>query len=114
MLRNLAIIIALLTGPALAEDMPPITEPAPLPEPPGLPESVQSGEAIEPEVTIIEGKEQTVEEYRVQGQLYMVKVTPKKGLPYYLMDHDGDGNLETRYSELGPPTMIPMWVLFSW
>lgn len=33
--------------------------------------------SLEPEVTITEGKDETVEEYRVNGQLYMIKITPK-------------------------------------
>ena len=32
-----------------------------------------------------------IEEYRVAGQLRMVKVTPSRGAAYYLMDENGDG-----------------------
>ena len=53
-----------------------------------------------------------VEEYRVQGQLHVVKVTPRRGAPYYLVDKNGDGRLDT--SE-GEGTVSPvMWKLFEW
>lgn len=67
-----------------------------------------------PEVTIIQRDDATVEEYRVGGQLYMIKVTPKKGIPYYLVDTDGDGRLDARRSELAEDLLIPRWTLFRW
>ncbi len=73
----------------------------------------QQDEELQPEVTIIRRGEDVVEEYRVGGQLYMVKITPNKGLPYYLIDSDGDGSLETRRNELDNPEVI-MWRIFSW
>lgn len=80
---------------------------------PPPPEPVQSGEPLEPEVTIIQKDGETVEEYRVAGRLYMVKVTPSVGAPYYLMDQDGDGRLESRVDGLTDP-IVPQWVIFSW
>jgi hypothetical protein len=68
----------------------------------------------EPQVTIIERGSDVVEEYRLQGKLYMVKVTPRKGPPYYLIDTDGDGNLETRRGEMAETPQIPSWILFKW
>lgn len=82
--------------------------------PPPPPPPVVSGETLEPEVTIIKKKESTIEEYRLNGRLYLVKVTPIKGPPYYLMDSDGDGQLESRMSELYSDFVVPKWVLFSW
>jgi hypothetical protein len=53
-----------------------------------------------------------VEEYRVQGQLQVVKVTPKRGAPYYLIDSNGDGRLD---SSKGEGTVSPvLWKLFQW
>jgi len=82
-------------------------------KPPVIPEPLVSGESIEPEINIIQKNDRTVEEYRVNGQLYMIKVTPHVGLPYYFMDTDGDGSLESKQFELdsGP---IPNWILFEW
>jgi hypothetical protein len=86
----------------------------PVPSPPEIPDAVQSGQPIEPEVTIIHKKEATIEEYRVNGNLYMVKVTPKVGPPYYLLDMDGDGSMETRRRGIRDDMSVPQWVLFSW
>jgi len=55
-----------------------------------------------------------VQELRVNGQLYAIRITPKKGYPYYLVDSDGDGSLETRNNDLGEKLLIPTWVLKSW
>jgi len=84
--------------------------PAPLPPP----ERVEHDEELEPEVTIIQREDATVEEYRVNGRLYMVKVTPVVGKPYYFVDRDGDGLMESRMSDLYNPTRVPQWVIFSW
>lgn len=79
--------------------------------PPPLPEALEEG--FEPEVTIIRRKETLIEEFRRNGILYMIKITPKRGYPYYLIDSDGDGSLETRQNELGNPEVV-QWRLFSW
>ncbi|MCW8958360.1 MAG: DUF2782 domain-containing protein, partial [Gammaproteobacteria bacterium] len=47
------------------------------------------------------------------GQLYMIKITPGKGRPYYLVDTDGDGSLETRRNDLDSPEVIK-WRIFTW
>ena len=85
-----------------------------VPPPPDIPEPIQSGEAIEPEVTILQREDATVEEYRLNGRLYMVKVTPAVGPAYYMMDRDGDGIMEFRTSKLGDDVVVPQWVLFKW
>jgi len=84
-----------------------------VPEPPPLPEQMQSGEVLEPDVTIIESEEQKIEQYSVNGQIYMVKITPKGGIPYYLVDTDGDGDLEYRRNDLEPHA-THQWRLLSW
>lgn len=68
----------------------------------------------QPPISIHAPAESTIEEYRVNGKLYMIRITPKKGAPYYLVDADGDGNLETRRNELAPDFLIPSWVIFKW
>lgn len=68
----------------------------------------------EPEVTIIQRGQERVEEYRMNNRVYMIKVTPAKGYPYYLVDSDGDGNFDTRRSELDSKIIIPQWVLLRW
>ena len=68
----------------------------------------------EPEVTIIQRGQERVEEYRMNNRVYMIKVTPAKGYPYYLVDSDGDGNFDTRRSQLDSKLIIPQWVLLHW
>lgn len=87
---------------------------AAVPLPPELPDPMESGRALEPEVTIIRSEKEMVEEYRVNGNLYMVKVTPTIGKPYYLIDNDGDGTLEQRDNDINKNPVVPQWTLFSW
>ncbi|MBN6149138.1 DUF2782 domain-containing protein [Xanthomonas sp. AmX2] len=52
----------------------------------------------------------TVEEYRVAGQLRMVKVTPSRGPAYYLYDQNGDGHMDGNKDNVSPV----YWKLYSW
>ena len=84
--------------------------PAVPPPPPGM---EAFDEALEPQVNIVRSDRETREEFRIKGKLYMVKVTPAVGKPYYLVDRQGDGNfIET--DSIGPVTKPPMWLLHSW
>lgn len=85
-----------------------------VPEPPDLPDPLVSGQPIEPEVTIIRTEEEVIEEYRVNGNLFQIKITPVVGPSYYLIDMDGDGQLESRRSGIYDSGNVPKWVLFSW
>lgn len=76
---------------------------------PGDAEQESSGE-----VKIKGRTDEVISEFRINGQLYMIRITPNKGVPYYLVDSDGDGKLETRWNELAPELLIPAWVLHRW
>jgi len=83
----------------------------PLPPPPVFdagPDTDQPDE--EPPVTITKQPEPVVEEYRVGGKLYMIKVIPKVGPPYYLVDDKGDGKF-VRQESLDSGLRPPRWVL---
>ena len=54
----------------------------PLPEPPPPPPGLELDPALEPQVTIQRRGTETIEEYRVNGQLYMIKVTPSHGVRF--------------------------------
>ncbi len=103
-------LIALLLASALPvfAQQPPGLQP--IPEPPPPPPGMADSE--EPEVTIIKRGEDTVTEYRVHGQLYMVKVTPPHGVPYYLIDKHGNGKMVR--DDNAPNLSVPMWVIKSW
>lgn len=109
------LIAALLLAIALplfaqTDGKPPVLQP--LPEPPPPPPGYEPDPALEPQVTILKRGEDTVEEFRINGQLYMVKVTPAHGTPYYLIDRQGDGVFH-RQDGLSTDIRPPMWVLFT-
>lgn len=53
-----------------------------------------------------------IEEYRIAGQMRMVKITPARGPAYYLMDENGDGRLD---KSRGEGTVSPVyWKLYGW
>ena len=81
----------------------------PLPEPPPPPPSAEPG-ADAPQVTIIRRGETREEEHRVNGKLYMRKIIPPTGAPYYLVDHQGNGSWARHDIEDGS-TNPPMWVI---
>ena len=80
--------------------------------PPPLPEE-PADQLPEPEVKIIHREDRIVEEVSVNGQLRYVKITPKKGVPYYIVDTDGDGVLDQQFNSLDNPN-INQWILLRW
>jgi Protein of unknown function (DUF2782) len=114
MVRVLMILL-LFSAAIHAGDQSPATEP--VPEPPDLPLPIESGEVLEPEepeITIKRRGPKTIQEYRINGALYMVKIVPDVGPAYYLIDTDGDGNMDVRHSNLERNLKIPQWVLLRW
>lgn len=95
-------------------DAPPVQ---PVEEDVPIPPKVQDEEAmLEPTVEIRRDEDDNlIEEYRRDGQVYMVKVTPKNGLPYYYLDDDGDGQLEIRESDRAAYPVKPVyWKIKEW
>jgi hypothetical protein len=84
----------------------------PLPEPPPPPPGYEPDPANEPQVTILKRGTDLVEEYRIRGRLYMIKVTPPHGKPYYMVDNRGDGNF-VRQDSYDSGLRPPMWVIFQ-
>jgi len=82
----------------------------PLPPPPPFEAASNDAADTEPEVTITRETEQTVEEYRANGRLYMIKITPKHGVPYYLVDDLGDGKF-VRQESLDSGLRVPRWII---
>lgn len=110
MLRVLSICLFALSGVRSAGAEPP--EAVPTVRDPDLEQERRKDENLEPEVRIIERGEGRVEEYRRGGTLYMIKIVPARGFPYYLVDSDGDGQLDTRRNDLDPDVIVPRWTLF--
>jgi len=107
------ILLSFLAFPVFAVDeQPPKLEA--IPEAPEPPMPVQSGENLEPDITITRKGKKTIQEYRRGGILYMVKVIPDIGPPYYFLDSNGDGKLDIRRSDMNQDTNVNMWKLFEW
>ena len=69
---------------------------------------------IEPSVTIKKHENRVEEEYSVNNNVYMIKITPNSGPPYYLVDPDGSGSYEMRRHSAGMDIQVPQWSLISW
>lgn len=85
------------------------TDLQPLPEPPPPPAGVSLDAELEPQVTITKRGDDRVEEFRMNGKLYMLKVTPAHGVSYYLLDEKGDGVMTRQESDTR--LRVPMWVI---
>jgi len=101
-MRRTVALLSLWAAGAAAQP-PPALEP--LPEPPPAPASPAPGE---PAVRIPVQEGDKVEEIRQGGRVVMLKVTPPKGKPYYLVDTTGNGNWMRRDS-LDDGVRVPMW-----
>jgi hypothetical protein len=108
MKKSLYVLSLLLAVPLVLAE-----EPAPVPEPPELPPQVESGEVLESDVTIVETDKGTIHKYSKNGQVYMVKVIPMAGPPYYLLDTDGDGILDAQTTDV-TDINIHQWEILSW
>ncbi len=61
-----------------------------------------------PDVVLTESKTRSIQEYRQNGKLTMIKVVPKKGKPYYMVPEDPTkhfGDLERA------ERLVPKWKL---
>ncbi|OWY37401.1 hypothetical protein CEK28_17120 [Xenophilus sp. AP218F] len=106
MRRLLAAVLLLPLSHAWAADA---SAPAKAVVPPPPVISEHNSAEPEPEVRLIQKGDDKIEEYRLNGQLYMIKVTPAHGVPYYLIDDNGSGTMR----QVDPATRIimPRWVL---
>ena len=68
--------------------------------------------SADPDVTIRTEGDKTIQEYRQNGFLYAIKVTPKKGKPYFLVRADGTDANFIRSDQ--PDMLIPSWKIFEW
>ncbi|RBJ83168.1 DUF2782 domain-containing protein [Pseudomonas sp. MWU12-2534b] len=74
--------------------------------------AAEDAPSADPQVTIRTEGDKTIQEYRQNGFLYAIKVTPKGGKPYFLVRADGsDGNF-IRSDQ--PDMLIPAWKIFEW
>jgi hypothetical protein len=100
---------------AFAETAPPPPRLEPIEEPRAL-EAAASAPVEKPgsEVTtVMKHGTGRIEEFRLKGRLYMIKVYPSVGLPYTLVDDRGDG-VFNRYDPRGIPNKNAQWNVLSW
>jgi Protein of unknown function (DUF2782) len=114
-MRSLMIVLLLSAAFAAeaqsqARPLPPGSRP--LEEPPPLP-LVEQDPALQPQVTTRREDDKEIAEYRMNGKLYMVRVTPKNGKPYTLTDPKGDGTFIRHDNTLAPNLVVPQWVLLE-
>jgi len=110
-LGSLFAAVVLSFSPAWSQDEADGADPAaPPPLPPKLTE-----EGVEPSVVIRKEEDRLVEEYSIHGRVYMVKITPRVGPPYYYLDEDGDGQLELQPGdEALNPVRPAYWKVKEW
>ena len=99
---------------ALAQAPPKGLEPLPdLPPPPKLSNTPTPEDAEGPQVTIRQEGDSKVEEFRTRGgRVYAIRVTPKIGKPYVLVDPDGKGSM-TNAGDINGGVRAPQWTLFE-
>ena len=110
-LSGIALAGWLATSAASAQSIAP--PPPPLEAVPDAPSAAPPDPDLEPQVTIIQKDQDTVEEVRMSGQLRFIRVTPLHGRPYYLIPDNGP-NQFIRRDSLDSGLKVPMWVLWSW
>jgi len=85
-----------------------------VPPPPNVLVEPRTETKVESQVTVRTEEGKRIEEYRVRGKLYKMRVTPENGNPYWLIDAKGDGNFARSDTGLTPNNSVPMWVLLEW
>lgn len=100
------LLIALILSPALLFSGVALAkvEPQTADETPILPKKKE-------QVTIVQDKDQLIEIHQIDGRVYGLKVIPKNGKPYFLVDLKGDGNFIQNASDR---LLVPEWVILSW
>lgn len=86
-MQSLALLLALLVG--------------------AMTVSAQAQTAPEPDITTQQQADRTIEEYRINGRLYAIRIIPPSGKAYFLYDNEGDGNFQRVDAEHVP---VPDWV----
>ena len=105
-LHLLLVTLAVAAAPAWAQTAG--TPAAPDTKPPAL---MPLDDSVEPQITIRQREGATIEEYRVNGKLYKIRVIPLRGEPYILVDQRGDGSFVPQEGPGTPGLSIPQWVI---
>jgi hypothetical protein len=72
---------------------------------------VSQGEYDEDQIELVEGEDRLIYEYRQNGMLTMIKIVPKKGLPYYMVPLNGAQRIEGLDHQ---KKLYPQWIIREW
>jgi len=113
-LPSIALFLALATVPAVAPEQAPEPQAAPVEAP--IPEKLPSpvSEETAPTVTIRSSDNgDVIEEYREGGRVFMVRITPVRGVPYYLYDDDRNGRMDRTDADKASVSPV-YWTIYEW
>ena len=112
---NLFLVLALLSSSLMAESGEKKDAKKNTKKPVQDAPKVQQGYVPRSDITITEGKDRLIKEYRINGQLRAVKVTPTNGFPpYYLIDREGNGQFFRLGPDMGEEVVVPNWIIIEW
>jgi len=104
------LLSALLLTPVVANAIDDVTS-----EVPEMPLPVQDGEPMEADITIRREGDKVIQEYKVNGKIYKIKIVPAVGPAYYFIDPDGDGEMEeVSESDIVDGMKVNQWTILSW
>jgi hypothetical protein len=100
--RSLALLLAaaaalpLVTGARAAEDAP------------------ESDAPERPASVVLESRNTVIQEHRRGGEVYLIEVQKRNAGSYVLIDRDGQGQRESRSTDLENDVDTAKWSLFRW
>ena len=107
----MTLLLSLLLAAAAAQT--PATKAQDVPIPENLPPPATGKDA--PAVSIRTGDNgDVIEEYRTNGQVTMVHVVPKNGVPYYLYDDNGNGRLDRSDADKNATVSPVYFTIYEW
>lgn len=113
----LSAVLLGLAFPALAADAPPPPKLEPIQDIPLPANASAAAPVIEEgsEVTTRQDGEVRIDEFRRKGgQLYLVKVTPRVGAPYFLVNPNDSTSSIPNPDGHDKPQRTPAWIIKSW
>ena len=108
---GLMLALTVQNAPAAEEKPAPAKKEAPVPE--KIPAKAGDDDATTVKIRTRDNGD-VVEEYRQGGIVTMVKVTPARGKPYYIMDNNGDGRLDRADAEAAGGVVPVSWIIAEW
>lgn len=112
--RLLLILLLALAYPLHAEEVEAVPSGTIPLDQPDLPAPIEDGKPMDPDITIIRRGDETIEEHRMNNQVYMIRVTPVIGPSYSWVDVDRDGTLDSLHGDNQKGMNINRWQIISW